>query len=158
MESIKNSFFLAIGLAVILGSFYLVLQKPAPEKYQSQALSPIVKVGDSSIKVEIANTPEERELGLSGRESLETLHGILFIFEQPAIYPFWMKEMNFPIDIVWIDENWQVVGIEREILPESFPQTFNPSRPVKYVLELNSGEAEFFGIDMGSQVYFEAQK
>ncbi|MDO8424281.1 MAG: DUF192 domain-containing protein [bacterium] len=137
--TMKNYFFLAVGLAVIAGSFYLVLQKPAPEKYSS----PAVSIGNTTFAIEIADTEAERSKGLSGREALETGRGMLFIFPEPGPYAFWMKDMKFAIDIVWIDEALRVIGITRGVGPETFPQTFFPPGPVKYVMEVPAGAAEF---------------
>jgi hypothetical protein len=59
---------------------------------------------------------------------------------------YWMKEMNFPIDIVWIDDNFRVVDIIYDARPESYPNLFTSPKSVKYVLELNSGEALKFSL------------
>lgn len=159
----KNTFFLILGVVIVVGSFYLFLQRPASNSYQKENWKtekvllpgPALKVGEKFVPIEIAETPESRTLGLSGRESLEKGTGLLFIFEGSAEYGFWMKEMKFPIDIVWIDENWIVAGVERGVSPDTFPQKFYPSRPVKYVLELNSGDALNLGIDTGVGMSFD---
>ena len=67
-----------------------------------------------------------------------------------------MKDMNFPIDIIWIDESWRVIGVERDINPETFPKIFYPVRAIKYVLELPAGTAKEKGIDDGSIVYLDS--
>lgn len=69
-----------------------------------------------------------------------------------------MKDMNFPIDIVWIGEDWKVVSINTLVNPDTYPEVFYPALPVKYVLELNSGEASILGIDTLTQLYFDDQK
>jgi uncharacterized protein len=164
----KDKFFLLVGIVVIVGSFYLFLQKPAPQHYQKEKWQTeeigfpdqglkaretyLLSLGPDGIFVEVADTPEERTLGLSGRESLEKHSGLLFLFEVPGKHGFWMKDMNFPIDIVWIDENWVVVGVERGVKPGTYPRTFYPPASVKYVLELNSGEAAELGIDTGLEM------
>lgn len=157
MELLKKTFFSLLGLTVIVWSFYIVLTKPAPAKYQET--KPVstwqVNTPDGQrIIVELANTPEKRERGLSSRDLLETGHGLLFIFDTPGTYGFWMKDMRFPIDIVWIDENWQIIAVERNVSPETFPQIFTPEKPIRYALELNAGEAEIFGIDTGGILSF----
>lgn len=111
-----------------------------------------VRVGDKIISVEVADTDTLRTQGLSGRDSLPPNSGMLFIFETPSKYGFWMKDMNFPLDIVWIDESWQVVGVDRLINPDTFPKVFYPNSAVKYVLEINSGETSMLGIDTGSKL------
>lgn len=166
----KDKLFLLIGLVVILGSIYLFLQKPANKHYQpnSQALEEIptpllpkqgeriLTINGETFIVEIARTDEERNLGLSGRETLPEGRGLFFIFNIPGKYGFWMKDMNFPIDIIWIDESWRVIGVERDINPETFPKIFYPVRAIKYVLELPAGTAKEKGIDDGSIVYLDS--
>src|SRR4030042_2564613 len=63
------------------------------------------QINGQKIFVEIADTPEKRSQGLSGRDNLSQNQGMLFIFNQPAIPSFWMKDMNFPLDFIWINNN-----------------------------------------------------
>lgn len=153
----KDKFFLLVGIIVVVWSIYSFLQKPAPARYQTNNLQLttsdlVLRIGEDAVSVEVADTNEERAQGLSGRERLALGTGMLFVFEEPGIYGFWMKDMKFPIDIVWIDENWIVIGVEREVEPKTFPKPFYPPSEVLYVLELNSGVAAELGIDMGSRV------
>lgn len=103
--------------------------------------NPRIMAGDTSIPVTIADTPALRERGLSGTSSLPKGMGKLFIFEHPDTYGFWMKDMHYPIDIVWIDTGWKVIGVAARVLPESYPEVVYPPSEVLYVLELNAGEA-----------------
>ncbi len=164
MNKLKEAFFLLLGVVIIVWSFYVFLQKPAPAYYQEitnnrqpTTDNKILKIGEQIIEVEIADTNEERAQGLSGRETLEIGHGLLFVFETPGIYSFWMKDMKFPIDIIWIDEHWTVVGVERGVTPETFPKSFLPNSPVKYVLELPNTESFKLGIDTGSTLFLDDQ-
>jgi len=146
----KNSFFLILGLIIIGGSIFLFWG-------QTQTLNTktkIIKINDTSIKVEVADTPETRVQGLSGKKRLVDNTGMLFVFDSPARYGFWMKDMNFAIDIVWIDEKFHIIGIEREVSPETFPQIFYPPQAVKYVLELPAGAANRYHIGIGAVVQF----
>lgn len=143
MKRLRDAFFLFLGIAIIAWSFYIFWNKPAPANYQPEISKPYVdtlEIGGKTIIIELADTPAERERGLSGKESLPEGHGLLFIFDKPDLYGFWMKEMNFPIDVVWLDESMVVVDIEKNVTPDSFPHIFYPPRPVKYVLETNVGE------------------
>lgn len=99
-----------------------------------------VKINSKIIAVEIADTPEERRLGLSGRENLKPDTGLLFVFDEPGYHTFWMKDMNFPIDIFWLDENYQIVDSWLNATPESYPETRTSKQLAKYVLETNVGE------------------
>lgn len=89
-------------------------------------------------QVEIADTPSLRERGLSGRSVIADDFGLLFVFEMSGGYEFWMKDMKFPIDIVWLDKNLRVTSVSEDISPQTFPKTFTSSQKSKYVLEVNS--------------------
>lgn len=106
------------------------------------------------INVEVSDTANKQELGLGGRAFLPIDAGMLFIFDRPNIQSFWMKDMHFPIDILWVDSNKRVVGIVRSLSPESFPNSVSSSQPVKYVLELNADASQSFGITIGTSLKF----
>lgn len=112
----------------------------------------ILNIGPATIRVEVADDAVERQRGLSGRKSLKPDEGLLFIFEEPGIYPFWMKEMNFPIDIIWIKDSWLVADTDKNIRPESFPRLFQSRSPIKYVLEVAAGFVEKNNIRIGEGV------
>ena len=111
-----------------------------------------LKINSTYINVELANTAEERARGLSGRDSISKGDGMLFVFNKPAIPSFWMKNMNFSIDIIWIGENYIIVDITKNVLPNSFPQTFQPQTPAKYVLEVSAGFSDRQDIEIGDRV------
>lgn len=102
----------------------------------------------------VARTPSTRERGLSGTPSFDTDEGMLFIFPEPGAYAFWMKDMNFAIDIVWVSSNRRVIGVTENISPETYPETFGPTSEVQFVLEVPAGSAEKFGLKAGSTVSF----
>lgn len=112
----------------------------------------VVRIGDSVVLADVADSDVEHARGLSGRQSLESDHGMLFTFFQADEYAFWMKDMLFPIDIIWIGTDNRVVGVEAELSPETFPQTFQPSTPVRLVLEVPAGWARVHGVVAGSPV------
>ena len=72
-----------------------------------------VQIGGQSVRVDLAISPEAQERGLSGRAGLADGEGMLFVFAQPGRKMFWMRKMNFPIDIIWIAEDMQVIFIEK---------------------------------------------
>ena len=109
-------------------------------------------VGETAIQVEVANTDVKRVLGLSGKESLPFDEGLLFVFVEPGKHPFWMKDMNFPIDIIWINKHFFVVDVTEGIIPMTFPEIFEPSERIKYVLEVNAGFAAKNSIQRGTFV------
>lgn len=146
----KNFFFLILGLVVIFGSVFLFFERTLVEENEKK----IIKINDTSIKVEVVDTPQTRTMGLSGRETLPEGTGMLFIFDSPAQDGFWMKDMKFAIDIVWIDENYQIVDIDKSVLPETFPEVFYPDRAIKYVLEVPAGYTNQHQIGVGAMVQF----
>jgi|SRR3989344_7173672 len=113
-----------------------------------------IKISGKEIMVEIANDDKERNQGLSGRKFLGKNEGMFFIFPSSAKYSFWMKDMNFALDVIWINEKKQVSAVSKNIVPETYPASFSPSDPVKYVLEVNAGWAEKNNIKIGDIVVF----
>lgn len=111
-----------------------------------------IRVPRGSILAQIANDPTKRELGLSGRTSLPSGSGLLFIFPTPGKYGFWMKDMNFPIDIIWIRPDRTVAGVARDISPSTFPELFYPPSDIQFVLELNAGKSDFLGVATGTVI------
>ena len=121
---------------------------------------PIVTIGGASFVVEVADTQAAQQQGLSGRELLDEGTGMLFVFEEERHLSFWMKEMNFPLDMVWVDASCKVVDISRDVpIPEpgqtlaGLP-TYGPETPAKYVLEINAGASAAGGFGPGDTVAF----
>lgn len=138
----KNFLYLLLGLALVFWSFQTFLTKTVPTKYQpTQALpTEALQIGGKTLLVEVMNTDVLRMQGLSGREALPKGSGMLFVFDNPDTYGFWMKDMKFAIDIIWLNDAKEVIDIARNVQPNTFPHAFYPPVPVKYVLETNPGE------------------
>ncbi len=113
-----------------------------------------VEMGGKAFSVEVVQTDTELERGLSGHALLRDNQGMFFIFPKPDKYGFWMKDMLFPIDIIWIDSNFKIVHMENSVLPETYPKVFYPENPSLYVLEVSSGQAEILGLEVGDAVKF----
>lgn len=142
----KKYFFLLILLSFFL-VFYFWKNKSSPANLKR------VKIGRKEILVEVADTPEKREKGLSGRDFLPENQGMLFVFERPDYWGFWMKGMKFPLDFVWI-RGEEIVEIEENIQPEDFqpPQVLRPKTPVDKVLEINAGKIRDWEIKKGDKI------
>ncbi len=104
--------------------------------------------------MDLAITARARMVGLSGRESLDEDRGLLFIFDQPGIYSFWMKDMNFPIDIIWISSDLKIVYIKPDASPLYYPETYKPEADAQYVLEVVAGFSEKNNLKIGDSVEF----
>ncbi len=111
-------------------------------------------IGDSKIRIILADNEEERIQGLSGKEKLSHDQGMLFIFPEMGNHGIWMKDMNFSIDIIWLDSKFQVVDFIENVSPESYPNIFKPRKPAKYVLEMNNGFVKENGIKIEDQATF----
>ena len=114
----------------------------------------MLKVGSTEIRVAYASTEAEQEQGLSGTAPLTSEQGMLFMFSEPSVQSFWMKDMNYPIDIIWIDAGKKVIGVSAGADPSSYPQVYSSVLPAQYVLEVASGFAEANGIVPGTGVSF----
>jgi uncharacterized membrane protein (UPF0127 family) len=111
-----------------------------------------VQLDGQTIRVTIAQTDAERELGLGGRAGLSADEGMLFVFPTDGHYKFWMKDMRFSIDMLWIDSQGKIIYIAQNIAPETYPQSFGPDAPARYVLELPAGWANAHGVRVGNKV------
>jgi uncharacterized membrane protein (UPF0127 family) len=111
-----------------------------------------IRVGTVDMFVEVAETQQEKAKGLSARNNLPQNQGLLFLFDAPAPYQFWMKDMKFPIDILWIGPDQKIVDITEHADPASYPKTFSPQTPAQYVLETNVFFAKTYGLRVGDSV------
>ena len=123
-------------------------------------LGGVVRVGDLDFPVELALKPVDRIKGLSGRDSLTSQTGMLFVFEKAERLRFWMREMEISLDMVWISSGCRVVDVSENV-PFPDPETslsdlprYSPDSPAKYVLEINGGEAAALGLGVGDTVEF----
>jgi len=113
-----------------------------------------VKIARQNVKVELALTNMVRERGLSGRKELKENEGMLFVFDRPSKYSFWMKNMNFSVDIIWLGEDLRVVYIKKDARPELYPETYTPTENAKYVLEVPAGFSEKNNLKVGDSASF----
>ena len=122
---------------------------------------PAVLIGDVSFAAELAHTPSERVVGLSGRDSLPANTGMLFIFDSGVASSFWMKGMRFPLDFIWVSSDCTVADVTENVpapapgTPQSELRSYRSSSPAAYAFEINGGEAGLRGIEIGDRVRFE---
>lgn len=112
---------------------------------------PTVRFPDGTvIAVEIADDVDERRIGLSNHIFLDPDRGMLFLLDGPSRPAFWMKDMRFPIDIVWLRDGI-VVGIESNLQPstDENPPSLRPIDDINQVLEINAGFALEHGLKTG---------
>lgn len=108
---------------------------------------------DHCFLAEVAKTQAQRTKGLMFRKSLAQDRAMLFVFDKPWLYNFWMKNCQIPLDIIWLDESYKVVAIRQNNPP--CPQigdcpSINPNVSARYVLEINAGLSSQLGLTEGS--------
>ena len=134
-----------IILLIIAGLVYFgpdILEK-FREKEQTLTINEVV------LKLEIANTRQEKEDGLSDRRDLAEDRAMLFVYNKEGRYGIWMKNMRISIDVIWFDSNLRVVDLVEGLTPETFPDIFAPREPAKYILETNAGFIKDVNIHFG---------
>jgi len=108
---------------------------------------------DKCFNVNLAITPAEQTKGLMFVNHLDEDKGMLFIFQADGVYPFWMKNMLIPLDIIWIGSDGNVVYINRNTQPcTSTCPNINPGKEARYVLEVNAGIADKIGLEVGGKI------
>lgn len=108
------------------------------------------------VVAELAVTEAQRQRGLMFRDELSENQAMLFVFETEGLYPFWMKNMKFPIDILWLDKDRKIVHIEAEVpaCPRDPCPSYAPSQVAQYVLELRAGWAKRHGLRLYDRLEF----
>lgn len=117
----------------------------------------LLRIGDLTVEAEVPQTPEAFKRGLSGRERMDEDRGMLFVYTSEGPYSFWMKDMLFPLDLVWISADLRVVDIIANVepqpgVPDNDLTIYTPRSPALYTLELVGGVAEKHGLQVGDAV------
>ncbi len=138
-----------ISIAVVLVGIFSIWF------YSRHPLQTTVAVRNTTFIVDVAVTPKEKEVGLGNKKSLAADHGMLFVYDHKEVFPFWMKNMRFPIDIIWIDDR-TIVDISKNVPVSDKPVTelpiYHPNVPIDKVLELPAGTTDRVGIIIGDKI------
>jgi hypothetical protein len=151
MDSNKKILFSLLGsLALVI---LAITVKAVWTKYRDSKNINTIKVGDSTLQVDVADSPFRRMKGLSGLENLPEDEGLLMLFKEKDTPTIWPKNLKFPIDIVWIDDS-TVVGVEKGATAESSLvldgiKLYIPEQPINRVLQINAGLADKLNIGPG---------
>lgn len=152
---LKQDYRLVAALILVLAFFAMVVASWR-EWRAPFSVSPVTAtaIDLTDLRLELATTDAARIQGLSGRERLDPDAGMLFVFDEPGIYPFWMKDMKFPIDILWIngDRIVDIVTLPPPTTGAVVPPRHIPLKMADRVLELKAGEAEKRNLTIGSQI------
>jgi uncharacterized membrane protein (UPF0127 family) len=114
-----------------------------------------ITVNGIHLVADIASTNDQRSKGLAVKDDLKESEAMLFVFPKENEYGFWMKGMKFPIDIIWLDSNREVVHVEHSLEPCTSCQTYKPDAEALYVLETVAGFAEEHDVQRGTLVEFD---
>lgn len=126
----------------------------SPLCYAQQAMEEVC-LQNICVSAEISDTESKRKLGLMLRKSLADNQGMLFVFEQEEQHSFWMKNMQIPLDIIWIDKDKRIVDIQTDVPPcKDSCSGIMPQEKAQYVLEVNAGFVEKNKVRVGDRVDF----
>ncbi len=163
----------AVAAAIVAFlAFYMPVERVVekqPEVVVNEAGSPVVEpaglegydqtkvvVNGVQLVTDIADTPEKKSKGLAVRDSMNENEAMLFLFDTEGRHAFWMKGMKFPIDIIWLDSNKQVVHVEHSLEPCGITcPNYNPQEESLYVLETVAGFANKYNVVAGTSVEFQ---
>jgi uncharacterized membrane protein (UPF0127 family) len=142
-----------LALLIPIGGLYLYTESQGiPFRNIFSLKNQVVLVGEIPIIVDVADTQIERVQGLSGRSKMDNSNGMLFVFDTADYHEIWMKDMLFPIDIIWIGEDLKVISIDSAVQPSSYPKKYRPTRPARYAVETNERFTDMFIITPGNTV------
>ena len=150
-KSCVGIFLVCIVVCIALGVTVFTAHTSTPSlthEYERELLT----IGNAVVTADIADTPEKRVLGLSGRSTLLPDTGMLFIFDTPGPHDMWMKDMHFSIDILWLDEAYEIIHIERRVSPDTYPTSFGSPIPASYVLEVPAGFTSTYHVKVGDTI------
>jgi uncharacterized membrane protein (UPF0127 family) len=155
MKVKENIFFICCIIVLVFIFSYSYMRwegkhSVSPVKFKTSSLT----IDHVKISAMIADSPLLRETGLSGKNELADNEGMLFVFTEPFEYGFWMKDMKFPLEILWFDEHQTLVEVSPDLLPETYPEVFAPKSKVLYALETHTGFVEKNNIKIGDKFEF----
>lgn len=136
-------------LCVFLVSHHFIRN---PWIYSAPAVSAIMN--ERPILLETMVTPDDRDMGLSGSRRAPRGYAMRFLFDRPAVYPFWMQGMWVPLDIVWVRDGVVVdrVRLDPPRTIFSVPATYVPHEVGDTVYEFAAGEADVYGLNRGTRM------
>lgn len=167
----KNLTLTIIGLVLICGVAAALIiggedtGKKAPAVTTASACGTyrkdgVMTINNKKINVEIAYTDAEKTKGLGGRPCIQSDQGMLFDFGKDGQYAMWMKDMKFPIDIIWINSEHRIAGLWQDVEPSTYhsknPLFENDSQHLaRYVLEIKADQSKDLDATLGTAVYFQ---
>ena len=144
------SWILIVFVLLLVGAAAFFILKPQLRQHTA------LRLGDGVYQTWVSKTSAEREKGLSGTNKLHDDQAMLFVFGSDDKWSIWMKDMKYPIDIVWLNKDKKVVYIVKNAPPESYPyETFTPKEDARYVVELPAGTTDKKKVEIGKEAAFD---
>ena len=150
--NLRKTIFISINVSLCIIQLFTFNQSFAEEIVYSHAI--LTTSTGEEIPVEVADTLKKRSLGLGKRASLKKGWGMLFVFEKRKPHRFWMKDMQVPLDIIWLD-NHRIVHIIHNAKPANSrdePKVMTSPIPVNFVLEIAAGQAAKLRLKTGQRM------
>lgn len=141
-------------LTIVFVLFVIIAAAIAAISHLTRTTSTI-QLGSGVFQTAVMKTEAEREQGLSGYDALADNQAMLFVFPHDDTWGIWMKDMNFPIDIVWLDATKTVVHTKQNAAPDSYPEIYTPDKKARYVIELAAGTIKDKNIRSGMNAKFD---
>lgn len=146
---------LLLYVVLIVAVILLAVVQRGNFNFLNTKKTPAATIRGKKFNIEVARTEDQKIKGLSDRDKLDENSGMLFLFDAKERYGFWMKNMRFPIDIIFIDDN-KIVSISHSAQPPQDPAAnlpiFKPSKPINRVLEINDGLSNKYKFKEGDKV------
>lgn len=141
--------FVALGLLTVIAVVsFLFLNNSQNTTYTNAT------IGDEVYTLEVSDTEATRQKGLSERSGLDPNTGMLFDFAVDGDWRIWMVQMRFPIDIVWLNANKQIIFVKDNATPAEYPEVYKAEELSRYVIELPSDAVEQHNLKIGDYVSF----
>ena len=149
---------LSSGIVLLL---FVIFANPVSRQrleclYFHTPVNSTVRVGNRTVIVETVESEMKQAKGLGDRPCIKDNQAMLFVFDRQDTmeHCFWMKDMRFPIDIVWLSSEKQVIHVVSDVEPATYPASFCPGEASRYVFEVKSGQAAKLGLTVGTRLSF----
>ena len=142
------------ALSVVVGLVAISLVAVLIFAVKAQTPLSTISINGKKLKVKIATSSQDKMRGLCCRDSLPDDQGMLFVYDEPGLYGFWMKNTRIPLDMFWIDSDKRIVHIQKNVQPDSYPKSYVSKEPAQYVLETNAGYADRYNVKNRDEVAF----
>lgn len=156
MKRILSPLFALLVLTLLLFGCISNHSAPVPTSNSSNLIglnTTEITIGNTTITAWIANTEQSRETGLMNISNLSERNGMLFVFDEPGVYSFWMKNTLVPLDILFVSSNMTIVNVQTMTPCTQDPcEIYSPPSMVKYAIEVNGGFADEYNITSGDQI------